>query len=343
VIAIVTLVIGLAFFGSLVLAGAVYYLRRKHDKEKDAKDEKRKQFDDRIKARKLSSKDTSFVPLIYDIDGGSGGTEYNLEESEDDMRTAMDKGEKQVAEAQEALAKHISHMQEKLQEARDTRCGKSGTAAREEFIAQCQREIGKGSGSAAVYQAVFQTIEGPESEGMAKYQVAAKALQNQLRQAAPGCEQTSAGLDDLYKQALSVEDRALEAMNGLRTPSESSKDSAGGWRLEKPALKKLRCAIHTHPKPLLMPPLHLSTSPHDCSLCAVAAVHAKRLCWSLGSNQCQQSVEARMATFPDIRHRLRRVGGCRLVGGCRRIPKTGFHRGHRKVILVVSVSVILCA
>ena len=177
------------------------------------------------------------------------------------MRAAMNKGEKQVAEAQEALAKHISHMQEKLQEARDTRCGKSGTAAREEFIAQCQGEIGKGSGSAAVYQAVFQTIEGPESEGMAKYQVAAKALQSQLRQAAPECEQTSAGLDDLYKQALSVEDRALEVMNGLRTPSESSKDSAGGWRLEKPALKKLRCAMHTHSIPLLMPPLHLSTSP----------------------------------------------------------------------------------
>ena len=252
-IAIVTLVIGLAFFGSLVLAGAVYYLRRKHDKEKDAKDEKRKQFDDRIKARKLSSKDTSFVPLIYDIDGGSGGTEYNLEESEDDMRTAMDKGEKQVAEAQEALAKHISHMQEKLQEARDTRCGKSGTAAREEFIAQCQREIGKGSGSALVYEAVFQTIEGPESEGMAKYQDAAKALQHQLLQAAPQCEQTPTGLADLYKQALAVEDRAYEVMNGL---SESCKDSsAGGWRLERAALKKLRCAIHT--LNATSPPLHL--------------------------------------------------------------------------------------
>ena len=71
-IAIVALVIGLAFFGSLVLAGAVYYLRRKHDKEKDATEQKRKQFDDRIKARKSSSKDTSFVPLIYDIDGQWG-------------------------------------------------------------------------------------------------------------------------------------------------------------------------------------------------------------------------------------------------------------------------------
>ena len=263
-IAIVALVIGLAFFGSLVLAGAVYYLRRKHDKEKDAKEQKRKQFDDRIKARKSSSKDTSFVPLIYDIDGGSGGTEYNLEESEDDMRAAMDKGEKQVAEAQEALAKHISHMQEKGSfKKRGTRGAGSPEQLPEKNLSRSARArcMGKGSGSAAVYQAVFQTIEGPESEGMAKYQVAAKALQSQLRQAAPECEQTSAGLDDLYKQALSVEDRALEVMNGLRTPSESSKDSAGGWRLEKPALKKLRCAMHTHSIPLLMPPLHLSTSP----------------------------------------------------------------------------------
>ena len=226
-----------------------------------------------MEARKLSSKGTIFVPLIYDLARGGGNTEYNLEESEHDMRTAMSKGgkqveaaqaalakhtamskgEKQVEVAQAALAKHVSDMQEKLQQARDTRCGKSGTAAREEFIAQCQREIGKGSGSALVYEAVFQTIEGPESEGMAKYQDAAKALQHQLLQAAPQCEQTPTGLADLYKQALAVEDRAYEVMNGL---SESSKDSsAGGWRLERAALKKLRCAIHT--LNATSPPLHL--------------------------------------------------------------------------------------
>ena len=260
-----TLMLAVAFCGSLLLAGTVYYFRRKHDKEKDAKERKRNQFNLRIKDRSSKRLTASCVPMIYDL---NKDTEYKLEESEDDMRTAMrtggDKGaqhEKQVTEVHAALAKHIAEVQVDLERVRDTRCGTPGTSARDAIIEQCQREIGKGgaSGSAAVYQAVFQTIESLESEGMAKYQDAAEALQEQLRQVTPLCEQNSTRLGDLYKEALLVEERAFTVMNGLHTPSESFKGSADGWRLERAALKKLRCAMHT--VKATSPPLHLSTSP----------------------------------------------------------------------------------
>ena len=254
-----------AFCGSLLLAGTVYNFRRKHDKEKDAKEQKRKQFDLRIEDRSSKRLTASWVPMIYDL---NKDTEYKLEESEDDMCTAMrtggDKGaqhEKQVTEVHAALAKHIAEVQVDLERVRDTRCGTPGTSARDAIIEQCQHEIGKGgaSGSAAVYQAVFQTIESLESEGMAKYQDAAKVLEEQLRQVTPLCEQNSTRLGDLYKEALLVEDRAFKVMNGLHRPSESFKGSADGWRLERAALKKLRCAMHT--LKATSPPLHLSSSP----------------------------------------------------------------------------------
>ena len=261
----IAVLIAVAFCGSLLLAGTVYYFRRKHDKEKDAKERKRNQFNLRIKDRSSKRLTASCVPMIYDL---NKDTEYKLEESEDDMRTAMrtggDKGaqhEKQVTEVHAALAKHIAEVQVDLERVRDTRCGTPGTSARDAIIEQCQREIGKGgaSGSAAVYQAVFQTIESLEREGMAKYQDAAKVLQEQLRQVTPLCEQSSTRLGDLYKEALLVEERAFTVMNGLHTPSESFKGSADCWRLERAALKKLRCAMHT--LKATSPPLHLSTSP----------------------------------------------------------------------------------
>ena len=69
--------------------------------------------------------------MIYDL---NKDTEYKLEESEDDMRTAIrtggDKGaqhEKQVTEVHAALAKHIAEVQVDLERVRDTRCGTPGT------------------------------------------------------------------------------------------------------------------------------------------------------------------------------------------------------------------------
>ena len=176
---------------------------------------------------------TNFLPLIYEL---NWETAYNLQEGEEAMRMAMriaslrGKGAGGRKHARESLTKHINDVQAELVGVRDRR-----TTSGKEIVAQCQQEIEKGGASAAVYQAVFQSIEGPESEGMLKYQDAAEALQDQLRQAAPRCEQNTADLAELYEQAVSIGDEAFKIMNGLRKPSESAscpqvKDSDGSRR-----------------------------------------------------------------------------------------------------------------
>ena len=78
--------------------------------------------------------------------------------------------------ARDSLAGDISKVQSALTKARDERIDRP----RDELIEQCHEVIRKGGASAAVYKAVFQTIEGPESEGMVEYKKAAKELQEQL-------------------------------------------------------------------------------------------------------------------------------------------------------------------
>lgn len=100
----------------------------------------------------------------------------------------------------------------------------------------------------AVYEAVFKTIEGPESEGMVKYEKAAKELQEQLQQVE--CKQSEPDLAKLYFEAVSVKESAQSVMKNLcasksfaQVETSSRKDSADDWGLEMGPLKKMRCVL----------------------------------------------------------------------------------------------------
>ena len=130
---------------------------------------------------------------------------------------------------------------------------------------QCHEEIQKGGASAAVYEAVFKTIEGPESEGMVEYKKAAKELLQRLLQDEiaqqesdgrvvwPQCKQNKADLATLYVEAVSVKESARTVMNNLHKGSDR-------WRLEMGPLKKMRCVLQAS-----VPARHLS---HHCLPCA---------------------------------------------------------------------------
>ena len=137
---------------------------------------------------------------------------------------------------------------------------------KKELIQQCHAVIEEGRPSADVYEAVFKTIEGPESEGMVEYKKAAKELLQRLLQDKiaqqesdgrvvwPQCKQNKADLAKLYVEAVSVKESARTVMNNLHN------GSADGWRLEMGPLKKMRCVLQAS-----VPALHLS---HHCLPCA---------------------------------------------------------------------------
>ena len=229
--------------------------------------EKHKERQEKVKQERIAKKEdlhgaTNFLPLIYEL---NCKTEYNLQEGEEAMRVAMrvggyanrcaDKicqrltGKGGCKRARELLTKHINEVQAELVKVRDTRTGEESSG--KEIVAQCQQEIEKGGMSAAVYQAVFISIEGTERKGMKKYQdfCCSRLL---LQQAEPRCEQNTTDLAELYEQALSIRDEAFRVMNVLRS-SETFKGSADSWRLERGALKKLRYATrpNTNTPPLL--------------------------------------------------------------------------------------------
>ena len=191
------------------------------------------------------------MPLIYKLDEE---TEFELEESEERVRSSGSTGV-------DSLAAHIDQVQSALAIVRDERVGK----LKDELIEQCHEVIRKGGASADVYEAVFKTIEGPESEGMVKYEKAAKELQEQLQQVE--CKQSEPDLAKLYVEAVSVKESARSVMKNLcasksfaQVETSSRKDSADDWGLEMGPLKKMRCVLQASESARLLS--------HHCLPCA---------------------------------------------------------------------------
>ena len=115
--------------------------------------------------------------MIYELEDE---TEFKLEESERRARSSGSTDADKLA-ARNSLAGDISKVQSALAEARDERIGR----CRDDLIELCHEAIreGKSAASAAVYDAVFKTIEGHESKEMQEYKDAAEALQRRLEQA----------------------------------------------------------------------------------------------------------------------------------------------------------------
>ena len=213
-----------------------------------------------------------FKPLVYELDAE---TAYKLEESE---RRARSSGSKGV----DSLARHIDQVQLALAEKRDMRIQGWKEVCedwKEHGKKQCHEVIKEGGASSDVYEAVFRTIAGPDSEEMRQYKCAAETLLKRLmenkiaqqesggRVVWPRCKQHTTDLPKLYVEAVLVQERARTVMSNLH------KGSADGWRLKIGPLKKMRCTD------ACMPPRHLSTF-HRCPLCATAAGPARRSCSS---------------------------------------------------------------
>ena len=185
-----------------------------------------------------------FVPLMYELNEEK---EYQLEKSEGRARIGG-KG------ARDSLASEIRQVTAELTAVRERRISEWN-----DINKQCSQTILNGGASSVVYEAVFQTIVGQESEEMREYEAAAEALRNRLladeiaprdsddRLEWPKCKQRTADLAELYMEAVSVKDRARDVMNSLL--STESKDSVrDSFRhiimFEMSPLKKMRCAAH---------------------------------------------------------------------------------------------------
>ena len=280
---LIVLIVGLLLVLLLGLTTVAFCRRNERQKEKQFQEKefqkmRRDQFQERRKGR---SSNGGFKPLIYEL---KEETEFKLEESE---RRASSSGSTCVDSlaARDSLAGDIREVQSALADARDERIGRwpRDELIRDELIELCHEAIREGASaaSAAVYDAVFNTIVGQKGYEvrMQEYIAAADALQQRLerdniaqqdsedvdRIVWPKCKQGTADLADLYMEAVSVKDRARDIMKGL------CNDSADGWRLEPGPLKKMRCAAHLRAN---SPPLTV------CLLCPAAVAPARRLCCS---------------------------------------------------------------
>ena len=109
----------------------------------------------------------------------------------------------------DSLVTHISKVKSALVKARDERIS---LRPRDELIEQCHEVIDEGAASAAVYEAVFNTIVGQKEyeARMQEYEAAAEALLVRLlgdkiaqqdsegRVVWPQCKQHTANLAELY-------------------------------------------------------------------------------------------------------------------------------------------------
>ena len=276
----------------VVLAVVVLAVVRLLDRR--AQQRRRSKFQEKREGKKRDG-NPDVVPLIHELDEE---TEFKLEESERRAERARSTDwdallslTSDIRKVQDELqlGRDIKKVRDELERARDKRKG------RKDHTEQCRKVIEEGGASSDVYEAVFWTIDRPESSGMNYYQGAAAALLARLEQEEkaqkesderlvwPQCKQKTTDLAKLYMGAVSVKkdasnDLAKLYMEAVSVKVDASKvmkdlierlDGLSKEGLVISPLKKMRCVLHAS-----VPGRHLSSlSP----VCVAAVAHVRRL------------------------------------------------------------------